>query len=269
MPTHASERGVQTVDTLLLDWSRDGFTRVRREEPHGRYAAAADAFAAFAPHITGERKENIRRRIESGRPSQPGFIGYSDFFPKTPEEGVDRVFFHYHPAVRETFGTELTGIPGAEKFLDSAEPLWRSALSSAEDVVRSLETRYPGLYGRFFPKGIPPAFVIRFVVYAPGGDTGCLQKPHYDRCPITLALAESAPGLRVKNSDGQMTSVSRKHDEAVVMTGPWMRNLDPDFPLSWHDAAAVSGRGTNEARWVAVGQLFPGGLNFLEEEADD
>ena len=68
-----------------------------------------------------------------------------------------------------------------------------------------------------------------------------------------MALAESAPGLRIGKDSESLRLVQRKDRLAIFMPGIHFPNLtNGDFVPAWHDAVSQDGDTSSEARWAIV-----------------
>lgn len=266
MPRGRAETRRDTPD-IADSWKRNGFAFVETGIPQSFYESAAETAMQFLSSLSEADKKKMQQCIKGEDDDEPGLLGYSEFHPTKPERGTEKVFFHYHPEVERLFSNEFARIPGAQKFLSSMRSLWGSGLVAAEAVVNNLEKTNPGVRAELFPREKPTAFVIRFVMYKEPPEGNLLAKGHYDRSSITLALAESAPGLRVQDSEGRMNLIEKQDGAAVVMASKGMERIVPSLPLSWHDAIQASDETVDDThvRWVAIGQLFSGGLRLLSE----
>lgn len=253
------------TEGIADSWRKDGFAFVETGVSQAFYESAAETTIQFLSTLSDADKKKMQQCFKGEDDTEPGLLGYSEFHPTKPERGTEKVFFHYHPEVERLFSKEFASTPGAERFLASMRTIWGTGLAAALAVVNDLERTNPGVREQLLPSGTPPAFVIRFVLYKKPPEGSLLIQGHHDRSSVTLALAESSPGLRVQNSEGRMNLINKGDGTAVVMAGKGMERIDPSIPLSWHDAVETSDVGVDEthSRWVAVGQLFSGGLKLL------
>jgi len=250
-------------------WKKDGYALVETGISHKFYEEAADAAYTFIAALSEEQKQKLQRCFVGEDDKDHGLLGYSEFNPTKVERGTDRAFFHYHPEVKKLFAQELADVPEAQEFVTRMDAIWYASFAAAEAVVADLDKTNPGLRAALLPPGIPPAFTIRFVLYKKPPEGQLLSSAHYDRSSVTLALAESSPGLRIRDAEGNMNLITRPDGVTPVMASKGMQKFAPSIPLSWHDAVQTTDatvRGTH-SRWVAIGQLFSGGLRLLDTDA--
>lgn len=245
---------------ILKWWQEQGWATVKTEVRPETYEQAAMSFMRFISEVPDEQKEKIKAFFEGETSALPGLIGYAEQKPARPEDGTHRIVFHYHPQVESLFAAEIEAAGGPTKeFLQQARAIWDSTLTLAQAVVRDLENDYPGIYDAFFPPGVEPGLVLRFILYKKQPHGAVLQKGHHDRDAITLALAESGPGLRIGKDAKSLKPIQRKKGEAVVMAGVGMRKFDENLSLTWHDVV----QDTDDERWSLIAQLFVGGLRLM------
>lgn len=250
-------------------WRKDGFAFVETGVSQTFYESTAETAMQFLSSLSEADKKKMQRCFKGEDDSEPGLLGYSEFHPTKPERGTEKIFFHYHPEVEKLFSEEFARTTGAERFLASMRSIWGAGLVAAQGVVRDLEKKNSDIREQLLPSGVAPAFVIRFVLYKKPPEGTLLIQGHYDRSSVTLALAESSPGLRVQDSNGRMNLINKSDGAAVVMAGKGMARIAPSLPLSWHDAVQASDACVDEAhtRWAAIGQLFSGGLRLVDTSA--
>lgn len=228
------------------------------------YARAAEAFIRFVREVPDDKKTAISSALSAtGENATRTDLGYRERTPQSDSDGEHKAYFHYHPDAEDLFARELreAGAPTG-KFIAEARKIRMGATVAAQKVVRELDTHYPGMYDAFFRDGEEPSIKLRFLLYRKTGPGKHLGVGHYDRNAITLALAESAPGLRVGKDTASLTRVSRGPGEAVVMAGTMIREFEPDkekLPLSWHDVEKSDQATLDEtdARWAIIAMVHP------------
>ncbi len=238
---------------ILDEWKRQHFAQVRA---HGISRAAlesaARAFFAFL-QLPEELKAPIRQTIPG---EDRTTRGYTRRRAKDDSDQEEKMYFHYHPEVEVSFQKEIAaaGEP-AETFMRVAHDMWEKTLAIGEDAIREFEERWPGTRVRFMPPGESPLLVIRFLAYLshPHGDF--LAKPHYDRGTFTIALGESAPGLRIGTPEC-LVEVAHRDGFSVVMPGTgFQADIDSGIEPAWHDVVQKKDVRFSEttARWAIVG----------------
>ena len=170
-------------------------------------------------------------------------------------------YFHYRMNMERDLEKELAGAdPKVLAFFKVAKELYDVSLEAFQEVIRSLATKYPGIYETFFPEGKEPYFTtLRFLKYDFAHVGDFLAKAHYDRSAGTLAIAESAPGLQMGRRGEQVTHpVSHKPGTAMFFPGLHLAPLTSaeEFPPTWHEVIqkeeAVFDREKGIARWALV-----------------
>ncbi|MBX9765543.1 hypothetical protein K2X83_02790 [Patescibacteria group bacterium] len=247
---------------VLEQWRERQWAAVDVEVPPGAYESAAAAFTEFIRDVPDKLKRAICVAVSSeGENATRTDLGFRERKPESDTDGEDKAYFHYSPEVETLFASEIeaAGAP-AKNFMKHARKIWDAAFTAAERVVRDLEEEYPGMYKGFAPSGMLPFLKLRFLMYRKVPKGKLLGVGHYDRGTVTLALAESAPGLRIGRDHADLKKIQRERGEAVVMAGTAMRLIEPDrakLPLSWHDVEQSEGASLNEtdARWSIIGLL--------------
>ena len=181
-------------------------------------------------------------------------VGYRRY--RREEGKIDnREFFHYHPDAEIRFAQERGRFPELDALLVAMKQIHEAATRSMEEVIRALDERFLGLHERFFPNGKVPNFALRFLKYDMAVPGEFLAKGHYDRGGCTLALAESAPGLRMGIDDLHLREVV--HDEGRALFMPALNF--PEFtngaiPATWHDVVQKGEDAYRDdiARWAIV-----------------
>lgn len=172
-------------------------------------------------------------------------------------EGQDRKrYLHYRDGLPDWLmasGVEIT--PQLDRFLEAAEAIHERACSTMRENMVELDGKYPGLVGMHFPEHGDRDFYTRFLVYHPT-KTGQLARAHYDLSTMTLAMAESAPGLRLGGDSYNLQPVQHREGEGKLFLGGGWRNVypDSDLPLGWHDVIQADQETVNEdvVRWAVV-----------------
>lgn len=153
--------------------------------------------------------------------------------------------------------------PEVEKLQKQGALLHGLARIAVEKTLTLVEEKHPGL-SRLITRADLQNSPMRSLRYHPG-QTEVLAEGHYDKGSTTLQLADSHPGLRIRNlATGQMELVHTKaHESPFFVSGMWRHeNAFPDSDLSpgWHDVidtdtGLLTGRtlpGSNIARWAII-----------------
>ena len=143
-----------------------------------------------------------------------------------------------------------------KNFFHSAQEIFNGAVKTMRQVIRVINMHHEGIYNKIFSKNPNRLLCLRFVKYDPAGQDKFLAKAHYDRGSCALAIAESAPGLRVGKDEGTLKEVTRRGNTAIFMPGfTFAEDVSSDkFTPAWHDVVQKSDNmyNKNVARWAIV-----------------
>jgi hypothetical protein len=189
------------------------------------------------------------------RPDDRGSeVGYKRY--RRDEGQTDnREYFHYHRLAEKRFGEPRAQVRELDELLRSMKAIYGSALRKLEEIIRTFDGRFPGIHEKFFATDRPGNFYLRFVKYDRARPGEFLAKGHYDRGSCTLALAESAPGLRMGTNDTDLREVVHREGEALFMPGlKFSQVTSEEFAPTWHDVLQKGDDAFNEeiARWAIV-----------------
>lgn len=214
------------------------------------YETAAERFFMFL-QLPLEWKQSLHFFLD---PDNVAEVGY---FSKSSDDGRsdDKEFFHYHPAFRERFAEEIRRSPDLADFISAADGIYQKAEKLFREIAREFDNQFPGLYETLFPPQQPALLPLRFLKYHSREKGAFLAKGHYDRGVATLALAESAPGLRIGRSPEKLEDIVHEEKTAIFMPGLYFPNAtSEEFMPAWHDVVqkqedSLSG---DTARWAIV-----------------
>lgn len=251
---------------ILDAWERQHFAQV---PAHGMDSAvltsAARAFFKFLA-----LPEGVKTPIRQTLPGEDRTTrGYTRRRAQDDSDGEEKMYFHYHPEVETEYAREIAaaGEP-AKVFMRAAHEIWEKTLAVGYDAIAEFEERWPGTRVRILPPGGSPLLVIRFLAYLSHSRDDFLAKPHYDRGTFTIALGESAPGLRI-GTPGHLREVEHRDGFVVVMPGTGFRNdIDSNIEPAWHDVVQKKDAQFNEttARWAIVGFFDVTGRTYISIE---
>lgn len=214
-----------------------------------------DVFMEFLT-LPLEIKEPMYFQLDPGnRGSEVGYKKYLRDLGHTD----NREYFHYNEHAEIRFVQPRAHHPELDRLLTTVKPLYEKAKAAMEQVLLAFETHFPGIRDQFLPKNQIPDFYLRLLKYDRLNPGDFLAKGHYDRGGCTLALAESAPGLRMGPNDKQVKEVAHAEGQALFMPGIKFHSVtSDDYPPTWHDVVQKSENMYNEnvARWAIV--LFAG-----------
>ena len=211
--------------------------------------------------------DEIKNKFQSN--AVPGdeesFVGYikrekqKQVDAATSEAFYDqKEYFHYNRYVEKDFKDILLEMEEDERvkhFFNSARFIYEHAEEMAIAILNEFDEEHPGIKEKFVPEGVRPHFYLRFLRYFTTGRGSFLAKGHYDQGGYTLALAESAPGLRIGKSEETLEEVEHTDGHAVFMPALQLQLFtSEEFTPAWHDVIQKADDKTNEetARWAIV-----------------
>lgn len=175
----------------------------------------------------------------------------------------NKEFFHYRWGMEERLAMQLQHAEKEVKdMFDVGKEVYLKCIDKLKEILAVLESSYPGLTVRFFVNGqFPARTALRFLKYdLPLVGDDFLAVGHTDSCALTIAIAESAPGLRI-GPFGRIENLNEViHQDGQAIFFP-SRNLgvltsEDDFPPSFHDVVQKANSVLDEkrkiARWALV-----------------
>jgi isopenicillin N synthase-like dioxygenase len=218
---------------------------------HEELSQAMSVFIDFLA-LPQEVKDAIYFQVEpSNRGTEVGYKLYKRDLGNTD----NREYFHYHALAEERFAEHVARIPELARLMDAMRPVYDAARETFRETITQFEDQFPGIRDRFFPTDSFPHFYLRFLKYDRLNPGDFLAKGHYDRGTCTLALAESAPGLRMGLNEETLHPVTHDDGKALFMPGIKFHEVtSADFPPTWHDVVQQNESGFREdiARWAIV-----------------
>jgi hypothetical protein len=196
----------------------------------------ANKFLAFLKLNQSIKDEFTIMVNKNDRGSHAGYIQKS----KTKGDSDNKEYFHYR-VVTETLLENVIDKYGENKvitdFLSSAKVVFEAGREMLKNILKVLDAKHPGIYEKLFSDQADKFQVIRFVKYDPEGVGKFLASPHYDRGSCSIAMAESAPGLRAGRTEESLRLVEREDNTAVFMPAlTFHKDINSeDFPPTWHD----------------------------------
>lgn len=178
----------------------------------------------------------------------------------------NKEFFHYNDQARENFSTVANQTPAAKALLKSADVIYRATLESMKGMVKILDQKYHGLYKKFFPTDSGTC-VLRILKYDRTSEGNFLAKGHYDRSSCTIAIAESAPGLRIGPDDQHLSEAIHQPGHGLFFPGISLGNYtNKELLPSWHDVVQKGDTAYNDetSRWAIVFFCSPNDPNYFD-----
>jgi len=225
------------------------------------FSCAAGTFFQFLALPQETKDTFFVKPTDDPRDSGVGYVR------KVRAEGErdNKEYFHYHPSIEKEYFAPLLKEDDevTAQFFDSARTIFNAAETTLSDIMDALETEHPGIRQKIFPLSEKWGSVLRFLKYDVAGMGNFLAKGHYDMGACTLALAESASGLRVGSNTDDLQPVTRKGDTTFFIGGynfPHITNNT--FKPTWHDVVQDSEKTFNDdtARWAIV--FFVGAIDL-------
>ena len=220
---------------------------IRRTE----FQDAINQFLAFLA-LPLEVKESIYFKIN---PDDRGSeVGYRKYL-RNEGQTDNREYVHYHQKAEEAFQVIRKTVPEFDALLHAMKRIYDQASLTLEEALQTLERRFPGMYTAYFPEDGQHHFYLRFLKYDRAAPGEFLAKGHYDRGGVTLALAESAPGLRMGLDDAHLQEVAHEDGYALLMPGLLFPNVTAGtIPATWHDVIqkGEDAYSNDIARWAIV-----------------
>jgi isopenicillin N synthase-like dioxygenase len=243
------------MGTIVDAWRVQQYAQAAAPIDGATLEPAMQTFFEFLK-LPEQLKKPICRTLQGEGDQTRVDFGYMRRQKEMDGDAEEKMYFHYHPDVETLFAKEIeaAGAP-AKHFMAEARHVWDTTRTVAHHVVNEFEAVWPGVRARFFPPNETPFLVIRFLTYDARGMGDFLAKAHYDRGDFTIALGESAPGLRIGTPD-KLVEVEHKDGYVVVMPGTgFPQDIDATIVPAWHDVVQKpeAQLDANTARWAVVG----------------
>jgi len=198
--------------------------------------SSAELFLKFL-----ELPEKVEFQGESHPDDRGSHIGYVNR-KKNVGDLDNKEYFHYNEYFEQNFNWQ---IPVLQEFVESAREVYQAATSTLNVILDELSSDFPEIHNEFIRPGQLPRFYLRYLKYEPEKEQGIIAEGHYDRGAITLALAESAPGLRIGEKDHPV-EVEHEEGYALFMAGTTFKDVTHQQRLpngdeqlflepAWHD----------------------------------
>lgn len=254
--------------SLRSDIQRQSFSEVPLSVSPEVIQAAVVGFFEFLK-LSQPDKEQFAFDMKHDEKDRGMDMGYRLRTSASGDGYDDKEFFHYNHYARDRFLAEPHTPSVVHSFLQQADQVFVATLSAMQSVIRAMDVEFPGLYDKTFPLNVQPTCVLRFLKYSQAGEGQFLAKGHYDRSMCTIAIAESAPGLRFGTDSQHVREVVHRPGIGLFFPGMQMTNYtSQDFPPSWHDVVQTGGRSyaPQVARWAVVFFCSPPDPNYFTRE---
>ncbi len=226
------------------------------------YEDLQEAAGAFLDFLKLPRATKESLWIRCGLENEGDEFGYRR--REYLEGGDNKEFFHYHPQFDvEMKDREAYALPETQRFLDHARKVDVAAAETLHATLSEFSNEFPNLIDEYFPPSGRKTFV-RFLKYDIAGQGNFLAKGHYDKGGCSLAIAESAPGLRLGRTDKDLALAPHADRTVLFMPALRLRTVtDSRFHPVWHDVVQVSNDTLSQdaARWAIV--FFADGVSQI------
>src|SRR3989344_5598230 len=251
------EKDSLTCDTMKEKIVSHNYFPIAFSLPHKEFRKTADHFFSFLTLPLEVKQRFYLLTKEDDRESMVGYM------KREQQKGDldEKEYFHYNRYAKDAFGA----LPGSEDkrvtdFFSAAHSIYEDAEDLMRAIIQEFDVSFPGLYQNFFPEDAHPHFYLRFLKYSSQGRGDLLAGGHYDLGGCTLALAESAPGLRIGRDQETLQEIEHRDGQAIFMPGLQFHELtSDDLPPAWHDVVQKKDDrmgggeyGDDTARWAVV-----------------
>lgn len=195
-----------------------------------------------------------------------GDVGFKQRDPKEDIYNDSKEFFHFHPAIFKNYDAFLNQQPVIYDFMRKAEPIWQAVSSTVHTLLTTLNPSFPGLVQRVFDTE-DVHILLRFLKYNWQQSGKYLAKPHFDAGSMTLAIAESGPGLRIGSGPHDLKLVQHQPGHALFMLSSNFKQIMPtdEVAAGWHDVIQLDETfvGKPYSRWALVAFIEAHGVTAL------
>lgn len=227
-----------TIDELKSDFALKGYHEVPFSIQDGAIQAAVDAFFDFLK-LSDETKRRFgyNLRFNENDPNDRGSdLGYHFRQKEMGSRYDDKEYIHYNHHATERLRTS-DAPPELVELLDRLDVVFAAAVAAARPVAEQINT----YTGQPLADVDCPLTCLRIIKYDRGQPGEFLAKGHYDRCTFSLAIAESAPGLRIGTNPEALHEVEHTNGQALLFPSLFLEDkTGGEFRASWHDVIQKS-----------------------------
>lgn len=243
---------VITKNKIIEDLKKQYYSQIDLPINNKEINLAVDNFLKFL-QLDNKTKNTINFDIAPNH--RRGEIGYRNRKSEDHIYNDDKEFFHYHPLIIEKYSDFLTQNEIIKDFIQSANQIWQKIYEIINNILLDLDEIYPGCHNKIFCEE-PYHIQLRFLKYSWHQSGKYLAKPHFDCGAMTLAIAESDPGLRIGSCPEDIKTITHEDQKALLMLSANHINVfnDPKLKASWHDVIQLNEQiiGKPYARWAVV-----------------
>jgi len=252
-------------DNFINDLNTNHFAPVAFPMQRERLAQAGEAFLGFLS-LENEVKRKLHFPARSHRASADGYTDKSSTARKDPKQ-----FFHWSPYVAEqgVYQSLRHQHLQVDRFFHAAEDLY----AQVEQSLLQLFTTYLADYKDIvFNNDRLVDGILRFLCYSPRPEHSFCARAHFDKGFSTLALADSAPGLRIGCCDNHPLRAVEYGNGTALFMPAWMlfEASEGRIKPAWHDVVhAPAEQNINAicARWSIVFFVNAPGTPFSSWDA--
>lgn len=215
------------------------------------FETAISSFFSFLALPLEVKKEIYLKLRPNERGSEVGYMRYLKSEGKTD----DREYFHYHEFAEKSFLEKRKEIKELDELLRNMKFIYDKAVEVLDVIAEPFEKEFPGFCDKLFLKNRPNEFYLRFLKYDHAQPGEFLAKGHYDRGTCTIALSESAPGLRLGKNTQSLKEVEHSEGQAIFFPSLGFRHItSPEFIPTWHDVVQKERDmySSDTSRWAIV-----------------
>jgi len=212
--------------------------------------ATAELFLRFLA-LPSKIKRQLHFAARSHRASADGYTDKSSIDRKDPKQ-----FFHWSPY--------LMSLPKAQSVAAKHQEV-HEFFEAAAGIYGHVETTLLQLFNEqlyaykdsVFKEDKLADGILRFLCYSPREEQSFCARAHFDKGFSTLAIADSAPGLRIGCCDSHQLKAVKYGNGTALFMPAWMlfEASGGEIKPAWHDVIhAPSEQNVNAfcARWSIV-----------------
>ncbi len=250
---NATPKGeIMGLERVVGDLQRRGFSPVPFPLTREQLERAANAFLDFIALPLDTKTRFTGMAFPGDRGS---VVGYAKKQKAADVRDDNKEYVHYNEHFERFFVALLGTHPVIDAFVAEARIVYDAAKDTLGHILDALEEYRPGIKQEFMTPGTLPRFYLRFIKYDHVGRDGTIAKGHYDRGALTLAIAESAPGLRI-GTEESLTEIVHQEQQAVLFPGEAIEKVFDSTVIkpAWHDAIQKDDKQVRPgvARWAIV-----------------